>query len=349
MKTKYRFVILAVVAVLFIPTAQVSAYTVSGSVDHPGEYSTQGSLWTVLQGTKPINNTPPYAYPCSTDPTIPCITYPDPVWDMSTFNHDWADSDYVVVTGRDGSKALYSVGELDPQFGNAAVTVTCSRPDRCSLSGEGRTVHDVTDIEVVHAVSIIKLSGGVFPFTHFYSPYVIVSGAGITPRTYALADLKAMKQVTFTSTTPGKTQGAWTGPTLLSVLKASGIDTSDMDSYMVVQATDGYAAVLSMYEATQLTGAQHQNALLAISVGSLPASSTTTLNETPTTTVPTTPPTKETSSTPPNQTTDSGVARLILPNDGGTTSPDADRWISNVAQIVVYKLKDCWGHWDYWR
>jgi hypothetical protein len=204
----------------------------------------------------------------------------------------------------------------------------------------------VTDIEVVHAVSIIKLSGGTFSFTHFYSPYVIVSGAGITPRTYALADLVGMPQETFdASKSTTKTKGVWTGPTLLSVLKASGIDTCDMDSYIVVQATDGYSTVLSMYEATQVTGAQSQLALLAISVSGETGS---TLNETPTTTKPTTPSSAVTNSPPPpipNQTTDSGVARLILPNDGGTTNPVADRWISNVAQIVVYKLESCWDHW----
>jgi len=346
MKKNYCFAILAVMATLFILRAQALAYRVSGYVDHPGEYSTQGSLWTVLQGTAPINNTTPYAYPCTTDPTVavPCITYPTPPWDMNTMNHDWADSNYVVVTGRDDSRALYSVGELDPNFGNAAVTITCSRPDRCSLSGEGRTVHHVTDIEVVHAVSIIKLSGGIFPFTHFYSPYVIVSGAGITSRTYALADLLVMPQETFNaSNSTTKTKGVWTGPTLLSVLKASGIDTGDMDSYIVVQATDGYSTVLSMYEATQVTGAQSQLALLAISA----SGTSSTINQTPTVPGgPTTPPSGAGPNPPtPNQTTDSGVARLILPNDGGTTNPVADRWISNVAQIVVYKLESCWDHW----
>ena len=150
------------------------------------------------------------------------------------------------------------------------------------------------------------------PFTHFFSPLLIVSGAGIIPRTYDLADLEAMKQETFdASSSTTNTVGKWTGPTLVSVLNASGVDTRDMDSYVVVQATDGYAAVLSMYEATHMTGAQY--ALLAISA------SDNSINK---------------------GGNDSGLARLILPNDNV-----AGRWVSNVAQIVVYRLEDCWDHW----
>ena len=92
---------------------------------------------------------------------------------------------------------------------------------------------------------------------------------------------------------------------MLGVLKASGVDTKNMNSYVVVHTTDGYAAVLSMYESTHMTGAQY--ALLAISA------SDNSINK---------------------GGKDSGLARLVLPND-----KVAGRWVSNVAQIVVYKLK----------
>jgi len=218
------------------------------------------------------------------------------------------DSNYVLVTGKNGSSELYSVGELDPKFApaSAVVTLTCDRNGRCDLAGEGRAVKNVSNIDVVHAVTTIKIVGST-PFTHFFSPLLIVSGEGITPRTYDLADLQALKQKTFdASSSTSNTVGIWTGPTLASVLNASGIDTRDMESYVVVQATDGYAAVLSMYEATHMTGGQY--ALLAISAqdGSINGSTAS----------------------------DSGLARLILPND-----TVAGRWVSNVAEIVVYKLQ----------
>ena len=105
--------------------------------------------------------------------------------------------------------------------------------------------------------------GGPSPVHALLLALIIVSGEGITPRTYDLANLQAMKQETFdASSSTSNTVGIWTDPRWSSVLKASGVDTKDMDSYVVVQATDGYAAVLSMYEATHMTGTQY--ALLAI-------------------------------------------------------------------------------------
>ena len=137
-----------------------------------------------------------------------------------------------------------------------------------------------------------------------------------------------MTQVTFNaSSSTSNTVGIWTGPTLLDVLKASGVDTRDMDSYIIVQATDGYATLLSMYEATRLVGAQY--ALLGIG---------DTLNNTLNNGTCTDP---ESANTTCN---DSGFVRLILPKDLA-----AGRWVSNVAQIIVYKLPcadDRGDHWD---
>ena len=45
---------------------------------------------------------------------------PNPV---NPTNHNWVEVDYILVTGRNGHRALYSVGELDPRFGNGTVTL----------------------------------------------------------------------------------------------------------------------------------------------------------------------------------------------------------------------------------
>ena len=294
--------------------AKPPSYTVSGYVNNPGAYTVSGSLWTVLEGTDANFGELtkyPYQYPCYAGSASPCISLPEPPYALNSINHNWVDSNYVIVRNKSGVAALYSVGELNPKFSPSPdkIAITCSsKLKRCDMSGAGRTVKNISTVEVAHAVSIVKASSGT-PYTHFYSPILIVSGEGIVPETFDLADLKKMKQVTFdASKSTTNTVGIWNGPTLLSLLKAVGVDTKDMYSYIVVQATDGYAAVISMYEATQKTGAQY--ALLAIS---------DTLNNT-------------INCDTTCKKGDGGLARLVLPND-----LVAGRWISNVANIIVYK------------
>jgi hypothetical protein len=328
MKKNFGLVmVVAALVALLLSSSSLFAYTVNGYVDNPGEYSTGGSLWTALQGTGTQGGAPDYLFPCAGGTDVPCIHLPNPPYVINSTNHNWVDSNYVLVTGKHGSRALYSVGELNPKFAPAGSEVTltcasatkgrsCNKNGQCDLTGAGRVVKNVSSIDVVHAFTHIKSVAG--NTAHPFSDVLIVSGAGITPRTYDLTDLQAMKeQVTFdASTSTVNTKGIWTGPTLLSVLKASGIDTKDMDSYIVVQATDGYATILSMYEATHKTGSQY--ALLAI------------IDEQGNTINCGTSCTKG----------DNGLARLVLPNDNV-----AGRWVSNVAQIMVYKL----DHKEYCR
>ena len=222
---------------------------------------------------------------------------PLPPYSIQTKFENYTEGDLVLVTGKNGFSALYSVGELDTKFAPAnAVTLTLDWHSRYDLAGEGRAVEDVSDIDVVHAVNVIKGQT-----LHFYSSRLVVSGEGIIPKAYDLSDLEDMAQATYTNTSGAD----WTGPTLLSVLNASGVNTKDMDSYVVVSATDGYATVLSMYEVTNMTGTQYDFLAISASDGSI------------------------------NGTTasDSGFARLILPDDKGP-----GRWVSNVDNIAVYKL-----------
>jgi hypothetical protein len=312
MKKSYGFVILAIAAVLFTLNSQAMAFQVDGNVDNPGKYTTSGSLWVVLEGSGNFgdNASYPYQYPCYADTTLPCISLPQPPYAENSINHNTVDSNYVLVTGKGGSSALFAVGELNPKFAPASyvATLSCNKKGVCDLAGDGRKVEGVSSIEVVQAVPSIHVNGSSTPFTHFYSSALIVSGEGATTKSYILSQLQAMTQITFdASSSSSNTQGIWTGPTLLSILKASGADTKDMNSYVVIQATDGYAAVVSMYEATHSTGGQY--ALLAVE-----DSLNHTINN--------------------GGSSDNGLARLVLPNDNV-----AGRWVSNVAQIVVYKPK----------
>jgi len=261
MKKNFGFVMaVAALAMALIWTGSVQAYEVIGDVT--SGWGTQGgNLWyDVLKETATSSAggyTGTYVTGVIVRPPTTASS-PNPV---NPTNHNWIEVDYILVTGHEDHRVLYSVGEVDPRFGNETVTLTCDKKGRCDLSGDGRWVRNVSKIDVVHAFTNIK---GVPNAVHPYPPWLIVSGEGTTPRTYDLADLQAMTQKTFdASSSTTNTVGIWTGPTLLDVLKASGVDTRDMDSYIIVQATDGYATLLSMYEATQLTGAQY--ALLAIS------------------------------------------------------------------------------------
>lgn len=303
MKKKFGFIVaVAALVMLFLSSGSVYAYTVEGDFNTAGctpvTLSAGGDLWTLLKGT--------------------CGGIRTPSFPINSSNHNWIEGDYVLVTGRNGSMALYSVGELDPAFAPAnAVTLTLNKNKKdWDLTGGDRALQKVCNIDVVHAVPVLKAFS-----THPFSPELIVSGAGITPQTYNLADLKAMTQASYVNTavTPAVT---YTGPTLLAVLEASGVNTRDMDSFVVISATDGYATVLSMYEATHKIGTQYD--LLAIStIGD------SELNI-------------------GGGTGDNGFARLILPNDN---AGKPGRWVSNIDQIVVHKLhpEEAWACMEHCR
>lgn len=264
-----------------LPSGRVFTYTVTGdftTTPCTATLSTGGDLWTLLQGT------------CGG------IRLPSPPPPINPTNDNWIEGDYVLVTAWSGSTALYSVGELDPKYAPDAVTLTVQKNGMIDLAGEGRAVRAVRNVDVVHAVPVVRAG------QRFFSTELVVSGVGIAPQTFDLADLEGMTQETYTNIA-GAT---WTGPTLLNVLKASGVNTRNMNGYVIVQATDGYATVLSMYEATHLTGTQ--DALLAISAsdGSINGGGTK----------------------------DNGLARLVLPND-----KTRGRWVSNIYQIVVHTLE----------
>jgi DMSO/TMAO reductase YedYZ molybdopterin-dependent catalytic subunit len=193
------------------------------------------------------------------------------------------------------------------------------------LSGLGRWIRGVSTIDVVHAFTNIK---GVPNDARPYAPWIVVSGAGIASLTYDLAALQAMPQVTFdASTSTSNTYGIWTGPRLVDVLKASGVNTRDMDSYIVVQGADGYATVYSMYEATHQIGIQDpttcpgcepEYVLLAIKEDLKNTINNGTCTD------------AESAGT---ACKDGGIVRTVVPGDW-----QAGRWVYNTLQIMVFKL-----------
>jgi len=321
----------AALVVLLAWTGPVLAYEVTGDVT-PGWGTAGGSLWyNVFKETD---------FSSAGTSDLPFGVIVRPPYDLTTglsylINsslHNWIEGDFVVVTGWDGGRVLYSIGELDPRFGNETVTLTQEKNKRdYDLAGAGRSVVNVVDIDVIHAVDVVK---GAYDSIYPYSIELVVSGEGITPKKYQLADLQAMHQVTFdASSSTTNTQGVWTGPTLADVLKASGVDTTDMDSYIVVVATDAYATAVSMYEATHtVSNGQTKLPLLAtygIAPSSGPYPAAVSLFEQQVNCQLSPPPSISQSS---SSCCGDGFVRLALPEDA-----NAGRWVSNVYSIIVHK------------
>lgn len=338
MKRRLGFVMAVMAAIMLLTwTGPVQAYQVTGDVTS-GWGTTGGDLWySVLKETAGStaggydDATPPPVYGVMVRPPT-TTSFPNPI---NPTNHNWVEVNYILVTGRDGHRALYSVGEIDPRFGNKPVTLTLNRDKRdYDLAGAGREVKKAVNIDVVHAFTHMKSvvvdgANDVHPF----SPALIVSGAGIKPQTYDLDDLKAMPQVTFdASSSTSNTKGIWKGPTLKSVLEASGVDTRDMDSYIIVQATDGYATLLSMYEVTHKLGLNNLPNT-ATCPGCVPEYVILGISDMLNNTLNNGTCTDSVKLNPITPCRDGGLVRTINPGDLA-----AGRWVSNASQIIVYKL-----------
>jgi hypothetical protein len=335
MKKNFGFVMaVAVLATILAWTGSVQAYTVTGNVTS-GWGTTGGDLWYDI--LKETASSTAGQYDDVGDNPCGVIVRPPTTQDLPNpldfTNHNWIEVDYILATGWFGHRVLYSVGELDPRFGNGTVTVNCDKKGRCGLTGLGRDIYGLANIDVVRAftqIKSVKVDG--VSDVHPYSPALVVSGVGIRPQSYDLAALQAMPQVTFDdTTTTSNTIGTWTGPTLLDVLKDAGVDTRDMDSYIIVQATDGYATLLSMYEATH-------NAVACPSTSTTCPLPLLAISDTYGNTLNNGTCTDALSAN--TKCKDNGFVRLVLP-----TNLAAGRWVSNTVQIIVYKLESCEGHW----
>ena len=342
MKKRLGFLAAALALVmLFAWTGQVRAYEVKGYVT-PGWGALGGDLWyDVLKET--ASSTAGGYDDAATPPVYGVMVRPPSTVDLPNLvnptNHNWTEVNYLLVTGKKGDRALYSVGEVDPRFGSKTVAITCTdgkkgrgcdKGSRCDLAGSGRSVKDMSTIDVVRAFTNIKSvtvdgSKDVHPF----SPDLIISGAGITPKIYNLAALRAMPQDTFdASTSTSNTVGIWHGPRLVDVLRDAGVNTKDMDSYIIIQSTDGYATLLSMYEATHKLGIADLTSCPACQPGYILLGISDTLGNTLNNG------TCSDAESAATRCKDGGFVRNVNPGDW-----QAGRWISNTAQIIVYKAQ----------
>jgi len=217
---------------------------------------------------------------------------------------------YVLATGADGYKAVFSLGEINPDFGNRASIVAYAEtvgatsvplvddgPFRVTSPGDvkgGRHVANLVRLDVRSSGSAIATVGG------GVSTQFTVSGAVLRPGTYDLAALQALPVVTRTVGT-----SVYTGTSLWDFLNTTvGLKTNaavkndSLGMYAVATGSDGYKAVFSLGELDPSFG--NQPDLIAYALGG--AALTT-----------------------------NGFARLVVPND-----VKAGRYVSNLISIEVF-------------
>ncbi|MGJ7510243.1 molybdopterin-dependent oxidoreductase [Variovorax sp. GT1P44] len=217
---------------------------------------------------------------------------------------------YVLATGADGYRAVFSLGEINPAFGNQQSLVAYAEvvdgrtvplgvsdgPLRVTAPGDtkgGRYVSRLAGIELRASESQVRGTGG------GVSTAVAVSGAVDKPMTFDLAALKAMPSIS--RTVNGST---YTGVSLWTLLHGTTgikvdptVKNASMAMYVVATGSDGYKAVIALGEIDPDFG--NKMALVAYSVNGAPLDR-------------------------------NGMARLIVPGD-----VKMGRSVSNLAAIEV--------------
>ena len=284
--------------------------TVSGAVDHPSS-----STVSDLQAMSATTQTDSFSSAGASQTHIYTGTS---LWGLlsaagiqvdATRKNDVLNR-YVLATGADGYKAVFSLGEINPDFGNRASIVAYAEtvsatsvplvddgPFRVTSPGDvkgGRYVANLVRLEVRSSESAIATVGG------GVSTQFTVSGAVLRPGTYDLAALQALPVVTRTVGT-----SVYTGTSLWDFLNTTvGLKTNaavkndSLGMYAVATGSDGYKAVFSLGELDPSFG--NQPDLIAYALGG-------------------------------TALTTNGFARVVVPND-----VKAGRYVSNLISIEVF-------------
>ena len=217
---------------------------------------------------------------------------------------------YVLATGSDGYKAVFSLGEIKPDFGNRASLVayaesasgvsaplTTDGPFRVTSPGDvkgGRYVSNLVKLQVRSSGSAVASTGG------GVSTQFSVSGAVQRPGTYDLAALQALPLVTQTVGT-----GVYGGVSLWSFLNTTvglvtnpAVKNDSLGMYVVATGSDGYKAVISLGEIDPGFGNQADLVAYQLDGAAL---------------------------------TTNGFARLVVPSD-----VKAGRFVSNLISLEVF-------------
>lgn len=271
-------------SLLALPATTQDVTYVSGSGTFTGSF-TGVPMWTLLNDVTGIK----------TDPAI----------------HNDLIRNVVLVTASDDYQAVYSVGELNPNFGGAVNVplmayasngelLTTDGFARTTAPGDtrgGRYVSNVESVEVLHVPYLTgSYAGGV-------SSSFTVSGLVNTPATYTLSNITSLPATTVTTGAD-----AYTGVLLWTLLETAGVTTNPqvknniLRYYVVVTGSDGYQGVIALGEISPNFG--NEQDIIAYSLNGGEAGTSLGAN---------------------------GDFRLIVPND-----VRRGRWVSNVIDIEVF-------------
>ncbi len=283
--------------------------TLTGAVQHPRTYalSDLAALPAITQPVSFLSGTTPQSH-----------TYVGAsLWGMldtagivtnSNVKNDVLNR-YVIATGSDGYKVVYSLGELNPNFGNkpdlvayAEVVNGTQQPlgsdgfARTTAVGDvkgGRYVSNLVSLDVRPSGSTATGSGGGL------SSQFSVGGSVRSSGSFDLAALQALPSKTLT--TGGH---SYVGVSFWDFLNTTvgisvdpGVKNDLLGKYVVATGSDGYKAAFSLGELSSDFG--NQPDLIAYEVDGQPLGA-------------------------------NGFARLVVPNDD-----KAGRWVSNLVSLEV--------------
>lgn len=217
---------------------------------------------------------------------------------------------YVLATGSDGYKIVFSLGELNPLFGNRPDLVAYGEVvggvmqglgadgfARVTAPGDirgGRYVSNLVSLDVRASGSTqLGTGGGV-------STSFSVSGAVTAPRSFDLAALQALPSVT-------RVVGgvSYQGVSFWDLLNSAvgipvtpGVNNDILGKYVVATGSDGYRALFSMGELNTNFG--NQPDIIAFAADGVPL-------------------------------TGNGFARIVVPGDDRR-----GRWVSNLVSLEVF-------------
>ncbi len=229
---------------------------------------------------------------------------------------------FVVATGADGYKAAFSLGEIEPKFGNQPVLVaTTDTTGQFGPNGSeglacmvvpgdragGRYVSDLVDLHVGNLAEPPPPGpGGV-------SDQFTVSGQVAEPETFTPVTLAALNQSTTETVTflsgAGSVTDTYTGVPLWTLLQDQGlvadpaIKNDALRFGVVATGSDGYRALISLGEINPAFGNQPDLVAYADMEGQLGAGGS------------------------------AGALRLVVPGDGA-----GGRYVSNLVDLRVVDL-----------
>jgi DMSO/TMAO reductase YedYZ molybdopterin-dependent catalytic subunit len=289
--------------------APSTQFTVTGAVSTPAAYDLAGlqTLPSVTQTVTFASGTTPQTH-TYTGASLWGVL--DGAGIVTTPSKNDVLNRYVLATGSDGYQTVFSLGELNPGFGNRpdllayAETVNgVSSPltsegfARVTAPGDvkgGRYVSNLVNLDVRSSGSTQAGTGG------GVSSQFSVSGAVGNAMSFDLGALEGLTQIT--QTVNGH---LYTGVSFWDLLnKTVGIDLNPgvkndvLGKYVVATGSDGYKSLFSLGELSDAFG--NQPDMIAYEVDG-------------------------------EMLTDTGFARLVVPND-----VKAGRWVSNLVSLEVF-------------